>query len=267
MTATMSATGISEKTSQYLQLGLLLFGFYWLASYVAIWYPLRHFRGPRLASFSWLWTFTTTASGSAYRKCMALQDEYAERGDKVVRVGPDLLMTADPDIARRISGARSTYTKGEWYHIMRVDPYQHTMFSTTDTVLHDDLKAKTAAGYAGREVPTLERDVDTQIAALKRLLREKYLSTPGKTREVDLGRVVALFALDAITRIAFGQEFGGLAADADTHGYVKTIENVASTVSIAAEVPFLRRILFSDAMLRLVGPKTSDETGVGKMMG
>jgi hypothetical protein len=253
-----------QRITQYIALGLQLLVLYWVVSTLAAWYPLRNFRGPRLAAFSWLWVFKTTAGGKAYQVHMRLQDKY---GDKLLRIGPNMLITAEPDIIRRMSAARSRYTKSSWYNAIRMDPYQHTMLSTTDTAFHDSVKATVAAGYAGKDIPGLENDVDTQIRRLKALIRDKYLSTPGATKPMDFGNAASFFAMDSITKIAYGREFGFLAADSDMHGYLKTIGTVASSAAICADVPFLRSIIFSDWMLRLVGPKHTDTIGVGKMMG
>lgn len=243
---------------------LVALGLYLSVTTFLAWYRLRHFRGPVLASFSYLWLARASISGKAMKIHMAARDRY---GGPLVRVAPDMLVTDDPEIHRHINGARAGYAKAEWYHAMRIDPYVHTMFSTCDTAYHDDVKARTAAGYAGRDVPSLESDVDEQIGGLKALIRRKYLSTPSSTRPIDFANAAQYFTLDSLAKIAFGREFGYLAADADFNGYIKLMEQTTAALALGADVEWIGKLLFSDFMLKLLGPKPTDHTGVGMMMG
>ncbi len=137
-------------------------------------YRLRHFKGPFLASFSYLWLFRTAISGSAYKIHVATREKY---GGRLVRVGPNILITDDPEIIQRINAVRGGYGKSTWYSVMRLDPYTHNMISTLDQASHDDIRAlRTAAGYSGRDVPGMEKDIDQQIDNSKALIRRKYLS-------------------------------------------------------------------------------------------
>lgn len=136
---------------------------------------------------------------------MATRTRYPQTN--LIRIAPDLLITDDPSIIRHMNSARSPYHRDTWYHSFRVDPQSHNMFSTTDEALHAHLKAKTAPAYTGKDVPTLESDMDGQIA-FKSLIREKYLSTGQETRLMDLGKAAQYFTLDAITKIAFGTAGG-----------------------------------------------------------
>ena len=180
-----------------------------LMSYIAIssvmaWYPLRKFKGPFWASWYYIWLARTTRSGQAWKIHMATFEMYNE---PLIRISPDCLITADPGIVRKMSAARSRYTRSNWYNSFRMNPYRHSMLSSTETTFHDDLKAMTAGGYTGREVPALESNIDGQIAALKNLLREKYLSTLVHVKYVDFSCLVEYFTMDTITKIAYGQEF------------------------------------------------------------
>jgi hypothetical protein len=181
------------------------------------WYRLRRFPGPILASFSYLWLGHAAISGKVWKLHMATNDKYGS--SPLIRVGPDILSTNDPEILRHINGARTGYHKATWYEAMRLDPYVHSMISCTDTVVHDDIKSRTAAGYSGKDVPSLEKDLDEQILNLKNLIRRKYLSGPGgKSRPMEFSYVAQYFTLDVLTKVAFGKEFGHLEADADVVG-------------------------------------------------
>jgi hypothetical protein len=245
-----------------------LFVTYQVVSSIAAWYRLRRYPGPFLASFSYLWLARTAVSGAAWKRHMDAREKYSRGGTMpIIRVGPDVLIHDSPDIHRYINAARSRYTKAGWYSSMRFDPYTHTMFSTSDSALHDDVKARTAAGYSGKEVPSLEADIDGQVENVKALLRRKYLSDGAATRPVDFAKVANYFTLDSLTKIAYGDEFGYLETDSDMNGYIKLMEDTSAIMSLSADVPWVGRFVSSDFMLKMFGPKPTDKTGMGMMMG
>lgn len=75
---------------------------------------LRHIPGPAL----WGWTvfplFRLHLSGKQYEGLGELSKKYG----KIVRIAPKTVMIWDPDVLRRMSAARSPYTRSDWY----VDP-------------------------------------------------------------------------------------------------------------------------------------------------
>ena len=243
---------------------LLFLGLYYISTAVNSWWRLRHFRGPFLASFSNLWLFRTALSGKAYRIHLTLREHL---GTGLIRIGPDTLITDDPDVLQRINGVRSGYTKAPWYNVMRLDPYVHNMISSRDVGFHDDLKARTAAAYSGREVQTLESDLDEQIQSLKRLIRNKYISRAGETRRMEWGLVAQFFTLDITTKAAYGEAFGCMAADADVHGYMEALEAAGLFFALCSDVPWMGRLFTSDFVLKVMGPKKTDLNGLGKIMG
>ena len=253
----------STKTLALVFIGLGIF-WYTITAVIA-WYRLRNFRGPFVASFSYLWAFRTALSGKAYKIHVATRERYGG-GGRLIRIAPDTLITDDPDILQRINGVHKGYTKGDWYSVMRLDPYMHNMISSRDTAFHDDVKARTAAGYSGREVPTMELDVDTQIGSLKNLIRRKYISTPRKTIPMEWGLIAQYFTLDSLTQVAYGETFGCLEADTDVNEYIKTVEDAGFYFAVCSDVPWMGNIFLSDFLLKLIGPKPTDRAGMGVMM-
>lgn len=244
------------------------FVLYYVVTSVFAWYRLRHFPGPFLASFSYLWLARTAASGETWKRHMDARAKYNPDGSNpFIRVGPDVLIHDSPDIHRLINSARSRYTKAQWYNSMRLDPYVHTMFSSTDVAYHDEIKSKTAAGYSGKEVPTLEKDIDGQIEEVKKLIRRKYLSKGDQTKPMDFARVANYFTLDSLTKIAYGKEFGYVPTDSDMNGYIKLMEDTSVALALSADVPWIGKLLASDFMLKMLGPKPTDSKGMGMMMG
>lgn len=64
------------------------------------------------------------------------------RAGTLVRVGPNDLVTSDPEVLRMMSAVRSPYTKGEFYETGRIVPEQDTVVSLRDDQKHRALRAK-----------------------------------------------------------------------------------------------------------------------------
>jgi hypothetical protein len=66
----------------------------------------------------------------------------------LARVGPNELVTCDPDILRRVWGVRSPYRRGAFYDAVRFDPTRDNLISLRDDTAHTELKAKMAMGVS-----------------------------------------------------------------------------------------------------------------------
>ena len=231
---------------------------YFLVTTFTSWYRLRHIPGPFLGSISYLWLARTAKSG---RQFWIYRDMYQKYGP-LIRVGPNELSTDDPEVLRRIAGARSSYQRDPWYLAARFDPYHDNVFTILDADAHDKYKAKIAGAYGGRETPALEPGVDDQIRSLLDLIRREYLTKP-----VEFAELISYFTVDVITRSAFGREFGDLRSNSDVYGFLESVKEAWPPLAVALDLPFLRKVLFSGLYLKLFGPKTTDTAGLGKLMG
>ncbi|KAI0179092.1 cytochrome P450 [Hypoxylon sp. FL1284] len=245
--------------------GVLVLAF--VRSRAAAWYRLRHVDGPWYASFSYAWMLGATLSGRQAASYLAVGRKYGA----LVRIGPNDLLTGDPEVVRRMNGARSRYHRSSWYDSLRMDPYVTSLFPSREPAHHDRLKAQLAFGYGGRENPSIEADVDEQLAGLVDLIRRRYVSTTtsktAELRPLDFAQRVNFFTLDAITKIAYGRAFGYLATDSDVYDYIATTRTNVPVLASLADVPWLTRLVFSRLGLRILGPKPTDKNGMGKMMG
>ena len=235
---------------------------YYVTASILAWRRLQEFKGPWLASFSYLYMAKSSFSGRGYKVWYDVSSKYGP----LARIGPNDLLTDDPEIIRRLSATTSQYRRSSWYEPTRIDPYDHSMFSLRDNVAHDKLKGKTAAAYSGKENPALEAEVDYVLAELVDKIRTKYISTPGDLRPLDLAVMAQYFTLDSITKIAFGESFGFLSREEDVYHYLHTIESIAPVAAMTGEIPLLCSIVASPSVLRLAGPKKTDKSGIGKLM-
>jgi hypothetical protein len=96
-----------DFTGYLLLLAAFLFSS-WLVSTAISWHRLRHVPGPRLASFTWLWSAWKMYWGqaSAY--------EHLSKYGPVVRVGPYQVVVDDPNAFRQVNGARSLAARDTW---------------------------------------------------------------------------------------------------------------------------------------------------------
>lgn len=166
-----------------------------------------------------------------------------------------------------MSAARSPYVRSHWYNpATRIEPGKDHMFSTIDEERHTKRRAQMAAGYSGKENPTLESDIDLRVQEFMDLLQSKYVSAPCDTaKPFDLGKKVQYFALDVISTIGFGSPFGDLKADADINDYIKSGEEGLSAISISLGLG-LTPILQWPPIARLLGPSEKDSNGFGRLL-
>lgn len=71
----------------------------------------------------------------------------------IARIGPNHLLTDDPEVVRRILATRSHYTRGPWFDSIKIDPHIPNIVSERHTGRHNKLRHKMSAGV--RIVPPL----------------------------------------------------------------------------------------------------------------
>ncbi|KIX05641.1 uncharacterized protein Z518_03613 [Rhinocladiella mackenziei CBS 650.93] len=215
-------------------------------------------KGPRLASVSDLWLFRTTSAGRTYVDCAAELDRYGS----LVRIAPDKVVTNDPIIWAHMSAPRSRFTKGTWYDPTTLNPKHKNSLSQRDDKLHNVLRAKMTRGYSGKEIPTLESNVDDRINDMVLLIHNE--SRKGKA--IDMARIAQYFTLDVLTQLAFEEPFGYLTKNEDVFQYIQKVQEFLHILELASNFPLIHRILSSRVMLAF-GPKPTDKLGMGAMLG
>ncbi|OHW97442.1 pisatin demethylase [Colletotrichum incanum] len=218
------------------------------------------------AHFSYLWLAKTTYSGRQYWVHRSL---HKSKGS-LIRVGPNEVVTNDPKLVRKISGTDERWARDPFYITGKFNPYHDNMFSILNPREHQMAKSRRLAAYSGRETPDLEIGMDGLVKTLIHMIEARYTS-PIKDSQgpplLDLGRTSCYFTLDVITRLAFGKEFGYLDSENDHFGFLGSLHDLWPQMSTCADVPILRKFLFSSFFLKLMGPKTTDKVGFGALMG
>ena len=245
----------------------VLIGWY-IVSSILTWHRLRHIPGPFLASFSYTWLGYISFNGKVDEAYLYLDEKYG----KLVRVGPNELLTSDPELIRKMGSIKSGYSKGAWHDGDRFNPYHPTMFIMRDAQRHDSMKARLTPGYGGRDIPGYEAAVDEQVNNLVSLIRRKYLSAPemGIFRDFDFTRPLMYFPLDVIFSLSVSKHTGGEAGcsemDDEPYGLYSALEDQLPQIALTTDNPYIRNIVFSSTFLRWFGPKETDSTGMGALM-
>ncbi|KAK3292860.1 cytochrome P450 [Chaetomium fimeti] len=235
-----------------------------LYSWFRSWYRLRDFKGPWLAGLSEAWLFGVTTTGELHMRLYEASQKY---GDDFVRIGPNWLMTSDPDVIRHMNAAKYKHQKSSWYEALKVDPYVHSVFSETSVTKHDQLRVKMASGYSLKENRDLGVKIDAEIASLVDLLERKYVSTADDVRPLDMAGAAQFWSLDVITSIALGEPFGYLTEDKDMYDFIKIIQGELPLATLCSSTPTLGNLVFGSGLVKLIGPSPKDEKGRGKLMG
>lgn len=179
-----------------------------------------------------------------------------------------MLITSDPDLFRRMSAVRSSFTRGPWYAALKLHPERENITSYVDERKHADIRSRMAPGYSGKENPTIEQDIDDKLLQMLDLTGTKYVNKPdqGAYRIVDLARVTSFFTLDVISKIAFGESFGFLDRDEDPFGYIENLAQMLPAI-IVFGVYFELTNLLKMPLLKAALPKSTDKRGLGRVMG
>lgn len=249
-----------SKSTPYIPFLLLS---YFIITRTLTYFHLRKFPGPFSGKFSHWFMAQTANSG----RMNLIYTDVSRKYGSLARIGPNDLLTDSPAVIRRMSSARSTYTRSSWYEAMRLDPYVDSLLSEMNVGIHDARRARMAAAYSGKENDFLEQDIDACIASFIALIREKYLSKGQVVRPMDFGRKAQFFTLDVITKVSYGESFAFLEKDEDVHAYIETTEALVGWLTLFAVVPFLNAVLNRSWVKEKLGPSPEDESGIGKLMG
>ncbi|GKU10634.1 unnamed protein product [Fusarium langsethiae] len=239
-----------------------LVGFLVIAVYVVTtlrqWTRLRHFKGPAFAGFSQLWLISCVGGGRTH---LDLWEACKKYGD-IARVGPNDLITSDPDLMRHMLNVRTRFQRSSWYDAMRLDPTKDNVLSQRNDDLHASTRSKMVGAYSGKEVDNIETTIDTNVERLIELLDTKYVAN---NQAFDFGYKAQYFTLDVISALAFGEQFGDLETDSDVNGYIKAMEESMPTIIVTTVMPWMMKLLQLPIFKPML-PSEKDKVGVGKVM-
>ncbi|KAK5131531.1 hypothetical protein LTR08_000858 [Meristemomyces frigidus] len=232
---------------------------YLIFTYFRAYRRLRAFKGPLLASFSEVWLFKE----SIYKRMHTGQREALSKYGSPARIGPNLLVTDDPELLRHMSAPRSNWVRGNWYEDYSFGGTTPNIFSETNEKKHARLRTKLGPAYSGKGVDNLESSIVAQILKMRGLLTREYAS---KGKAVDMIRLSEFFTLDVLSEIAFGQAFGYLDANEDLYDYITTGDAFIPIFELTNNHTWLRKIIWSPWVAALLAPKETDKVGQGRII-
>ncbi|KAK3689422.1 pisatin demethylase [Podospora appendiculata] len=231
---------------------------WWLVSAIRQYHRLRHIPGPPLAPFSKLWLFRKASSGRTHLDYYDACNKYGP----IVRVGPNDVLTNDPNLMKMIWAVRSDYTKSQWYRGVKLNGCTDNLVSEMDEQKHHALRSKVAIGYSGKEVESMESKVDRQILAFINLLETRYVS---QNKAFDFAHKSMYLTLDVLSDVAFSQPFGFIKTDSDMFNYIETLgQNIPFVFPLNA-FPWVVGLLQSP-LLKVFMPSDKDRTGLGPVI-
>jgi hypothetical protein len=128
------------------------------------WYQLRQFNGPPFAWLSALWMTRKILTMQSHQEFLNISKTYGrshtisnslrcvKRGltccqlGNLCRIGPNDLLTDDPEVALYMGKAKSKYRKSDYYDGLEVDPAAKTILLERDNVRHAKLRSQMAPG-------------------------------------------------------------------------------------------------------------------------
>lgn len=81
-------------------------------------YHLAGFDGPWWAAYTRIWICNTLASGDSAHIFVEVNKKYGD----FARIGPNHLVTSDPEVTRQILAVNSKWSRGPWFDSLRIDP-------------------------------------------------------------------------------------------------------------------------------------------------
>jgi cytochrome P450 len=226
------------------------------------WKRLCHIPSPSIvAAFTNFWLARITFSGKQF---WVHREWHAHHGP-LVRIGPNNVITDDPNVLRDINLTKANYSRGSYYQAGRFNPYHENLFAMLEPVSHRAAKARSAAAYNGADTPGLELLIDEQVEIFMNVIREQHAPRTSSAL-LDLGDMSNYFTIDVITSLGFGQALGDLRDVKDHYGFLASVHTLWPYMSTIADLPWLRSIMFSPTFLAYFGPKKTDKHGFGVLM-
>ena len=84
---------------------------------------------------------------------------------------------------------------------------------------------------------------------------------------MDFAKLASFFTLDTLTTLAFGYSFGFVTKNEDLYDYLKTSNAFFPFMELGTNVPVIHRILSSNLVQSIAGPKAEDRLGLGAIIG
>lgn len=212
----------------------------------------------------------------------------------LARIGPNHLLTSDPETTRRILASRSSYVRGPWYDALKLDPHRANLVTERNTRKHNKLRHQMSQGvwrfydprwfsvmifsrkltnfqYGGKEIVGVELAVDTRMHEWIDLIDQNWTSLPGESKKFEIARNIQFLTIDIISQLCFGEPLGFVKNQKDMHDFLKTLESrlpIVEQFSVLTELSTLLAKLSTFPWIKkILIPSATDTSGVGRIIG
>ncbi|KAL8769420.1 MAG: hypothetical protein Q9209_004648 [Squamulea sp. 1 TL-2023] len=245
-----------------------------LTAYKLLLQPFFHLYGipgPWWAPYTRAWLFMTLASEDSPSRYIAVNDKYGP----LARIGPNHLITNDPETFRKILMPRSKYERGPWFDSLRLNPNRANLITERNASRHNTLRSQMAPGVLVPvltvQIEAFEQNIQQSLQGWILYVQKHGVSYPGDSpRDFEIGRSIQYLVTDTICLLAFGRLLGFVSKHADCYGFLKTLEErlpIVEKFSILTEVNHLLAFISHIPWLRRILPSATDPTGIGKIIG
>ena len=169
---------------------------------------------------------------------MHLHKQYGD----VVRLSPNKLSFAQPEAVRDIYGPNGLTQKSD-LHLVHQQTSQgrafQTLFSTTDTKWHDNLRRCVSIAFSMTASVQYEAQVNDTTNVFLQQIEKRFAGKHGKAGVIDFSNWLHFFTDDAITNITYGTRIGHMEAGEDVDGILAYMYTLVRKTIIMAQVPDL----------------------------
>ncbi|KAI0977109.1 putative benzoate 4-monooxygenase cytochrome P450 [Xylaria arbuscula] len=187
----------------------------------------------------------------------------------IARIGPNHLVTNDPNVFRIILGAHSRYQRGPWFDSLRIDPNRSNLITDRDRAHHEMLRSKLASGYGGKDVEDFEHTIDENLMNWVLYIQANAMSNQQATLEFDIARSIQWLLYDMICRLCFGVPGGFVDEHKDQHDFQETLEErlpIVEQFAVLTEANSWVRMIDRIPVLRRILPSSKDKEGLGVIL-
>ncbi|KAH7077714.1 hypothetical protein BKA63DRAFT_489262 [Paraphoma chrysanthemicola] len=152
----------------------------------------------------------------------------------------------------------------------RLSPHETNVISERDTKKHQHLRLLLAAGISGKDVPSMEHEIDFHVGNWLQTLNEKSQALYHGDLTIDLSRTLPFLSMDIITHICLGETFGDVQSDTDRYGLLEELSSGMVAQQYIASLLGVTRCLFWLGTLTILRAKLffseKQPTGLGQVM-
>ena len=191
-------------TAAVIYLSFMAGTFLSMGIYRAFFHRLRSVPGPFLARLSNFWFVSKTSDGTAYLQVRKLHQQYGD----IVRIGPNEVSIADPEIVMVVHSVKSRCRKSDWYdqsHPMT------TLQQMRDRKMHARRRRVWDEAFTAKSLRAYEGNISKHADLLVSKLAEQ------KSKAVNASDWMMYYTWDVMGQLAFSKSFGNVAAGQPHH--------------------------------------------------